>query len=151
MRPLTPLINYSSKLLFYHNDRYTSFPAHNFHQASIHPPPSKKTRVKYLLFPFMIVILVKHTNKRTRLLLSDSYPLNTYTVIKPSVICHVLSGIHITTTQTLPSRLQNHARYLSPIVQRKHSYYTKKLLPPIINNIPSIIIHTSTQPRERRE
>ena len=66
-------------------------------------------------------------------------------VTTPRVLYHLLSDVHITTTQTPTSQLQNPARSLSPIIQRTDTYFTKPFLPLIIHNAHGINLINSTR------
>ena len=89
------------------------------------------TWVKYLVFPFQIILLLHHFKKIPRLLLSD---IPSWIHLKLQNLhgpCFLLLEFHTYSTQTLPSQIKNTTRYLSTIVQRKHPYGIKTAFRPL--------------------
>ena len=143
-RPLTTLINDSSQLSLYHNSCYTFFLLHCFHQACTHPSSSKMTRDKYLFFPFQIIRIINHANKRLHLFLSYLY-INKYIYIYRNLAFFVTCSLMPTSLLQKPSppKYKIFPELCITYFRRTHPYYTKPRIPPILHNITSITLHTS--------
>ena len=88
------------QLPFYHDKCYTHFLLQNFHQTHTRPPPSETIRVNYLFFNFWIIFFLNQVRKK---LLTPIWSIPSWIHLsfqKIRVICHLLSDVHITTTQT---------------------------------------------------
>ena len=138
MHPFTPLKNDANTILMFDTNPYTSSRTHK-------PITIQMTRVKYLFFPFRIVLLITHFKKMPRLFLFDLYLHKyMYDIQKPAFCA--------TSYMNTTSKLYKHwfPNYINPrvlcsVMSTVHTPTIQNTrLPPIIHLMLSINIHTST-------
>ena len=117
--PLTTLINDLSKLSFYLDVHYT--PITPIKYTPIHHHPIESSKIFSLSFS-------NNSSSQPSQHLAYSHIIHTFMntsmMTKPRVLRNLLYDVYITTAKPPPYLLQNPARYLLPIVQHTHPYYT---------------------------